>query len=168
MITLEKLLLLKSVTLFKQTPDDLLLQVVTSAVKEETVNTDELIIQKGDTDTSMYVVVHGRVKVHNGDLIIAEIGEREIFGELSAFTSEKRVASVSALTDCLLLKISSKGLYALMNFDNGLAKGIIQALCERTRLMSQQIQDLMKSMNKNDMQNHTQPEVSTTDPKNLS
>ncbi len=161
MITLEKLLLLKSVTLFKQTPDDLLLQVVTSAVKEVSVIADELIIQKGDTDTSMYVVVHGRVKVHNGDLTIAEIGEREIFGEWSALTSEKRVASVSALTDCLLLKISSNALYALMNFDNGLAKGIIQALCERTRLMSQQMQDLMQSMNKNDAANHTH-EASTT------
>jgi CRP-like cAMP-binding protein len=143
MITLEKLLLLKSLTLFKETPDDLLMQVVTSVVKEQRVDAGEQIIEKGDSGTSMYVLVSGRVKVHDQELVITELGEREIFGELSALSLQPRVASVSAITDCFLLKISSAGLYELMSFDIGLAKGIIQALCERARTMSIQMQALL-------------------------
>jgi CRP-like cAMP-binding protein len=67
-ITLEKLLLLKSVTFFKQTPDDLLLQIVESAIKEQSVAAGDLIVQKGDVGTTMYIIVNGLVKVHDGDI----------------------------------------------------------------------------------------------------
>ena len=143
MITLEKLLLLKSVTFFQQTPDELLMQIVTTAVKEQTVNAGELIIQKGDAGTDMFVIVSGQVKVHDEEKLITTLGEREIFGELSALSLEPRVSSISAITDCLLLKINGLALYEIMNFDVGLAKGIIHALCERARSMSTQLQILM-------------------------
>jgi CRP/FNR family cyclic AMP-dependent transcriptional regulator len=149
MIALEKLLLLKSVTLFKQTHDDLLLQIVESAVKEKTVIAGELLFQKGDAGLDMYVIVNGRVKIHNGDLFIKEIGDREIFGELAALSFGTRVASVSAITDCLLLKISSPDLYEVMNLDIGLAKGIIKALCERTQSISMQLEQSLRGSNSN-------------------
>ncbi len=144
MIALEKLLLLKTVTLFKQTPDDLLLHIVTSIVKEKRVNAGEHLIEKGGTNTTMYIVVSGRVSVHDGERFIKELGEREIFGELSALTGDAPVTSVSAITDCLLLTISSRALYELMNFDAGISKGIIQALCKRTQSMSMQVQELLR------------------------
>lgn len=143
MITLEKLLLLKSVTFFKQTPDDLLMQIAITATKELRVSTGELIIKKGDSSTDMYVVVSGQVRVHDEDTLITTLEAREIFGELSALSMEPRVSSVSAMTDCLLLKINGLALYEMMNFDIGLAKGIIRALCDRTRRMSMQLQVLM-------------------------
>lgn len=145
MIALEKLLLLKSVTLFRETPIDLLMQVVNSIVKEQMFSAGDQIVEKGDSGTNMFIIVKGRVKVHDEDTVIAELGEREIFGELSALSLQPRVASVSAVTDCLLLKIGSSGLYDLMNLDIGLTKGIIRALCDRARMMSIQIQELHKT-----------------------
>lgn len=144
MIALEKLLLLKTVTLFQQTPDDLLLHIVTSIVKEKRVHTGEILIEKGGANKIMYIVVSGRVKVHDGEQFIKELDEREIFGELSALTGDVPVTSVSAATDCLLLTISSEALYELMNYDAGIPKGIIQALCKRTRSMSMQVQELLR------------------------
>lgn len=144
MIALEKLLLLKTVTLFKQTPDDLLLHIVTSIVKEKRVSAGELLIEKGGTNKTMYIVVSGRVRVHDGERFIKELDEREIFGELSALTGDAPVTSVSSITDCLLLTISSTALYELMNFDTGIPKGIIQALCKRTQSMSMQVQELLR------------------------
>lgn len=143
MIALEKLLLLKSVTFFKQTHDDLLLQIVESALKEKTVNAGEVIVQKGEIGRDMYVIVSGRVKIYDDDIFIKEMGEREILGELAALSFGERVASVSAITDCLLLKINSSDLYEVMNLDIGLAKGIIKALCERTQAISQQLQEAL-------------------------
>lgn len=148
MIALEKLLLLKSITFFKQTPDDLLLQVVISASKEKNFNAGELIMEKGEIGTDMYVIITGRVKIHVGDTFVKELGEREIFGELAALSFGTRVSSVSAITDCHLLKINSDALYDAMNFDIGLAKGIIKALCERTQSMSAHLQASLNAKSK--------------------
>jgi CRP/FNR family cyclic AMP-dependent transcriptional regulator len=143
MISLEKLLILKSVTLFKQVPDDLLLSMVTSIVNEKLIPADELILKKNEVNSTMYIIVAGKVKVHNEIITITELGEREIFGELSALTHKPTVSSVSSLTECLLLTIHSNDLYELMNFEVGLAKGIVQALCQRTQSVTLQIQELL-------------------------
>lgn len=139
MIALEKLLLLKSVTFFSETPDDLLMQIVVSATKEKTVTAGEAILQKGETGTAMYIIVNGQVKIHDDDRVIKELGPREIFGELAALSFSTRVASVTAITEGLLLKIDSKSLYEVMNLDIGIARGIIKGLCERTQSISNQL-----------------------------
>jgi CRP-like cAMP-binding protein len=142
-ITLEKLLLLKSITLFKQMPEDLLLHLVTSLIKEKMVSAEELILDKSDVNSIIYIIVSGTVKVHDESRTIKELGAREIFGELSALTNQKPVCNVSALEDCLLLTIDGDSLYDLMSIEPGLSKGIIIALCERTQGMSKQIQELL-------------------------
>lgn len=139
MITLEKILLLKSITLFKQVPDDLL-KVVAESVKEKIVSMGEIVIQKGEIGRDMFIVVNGRFRVHDDNILIKELGEGDFFGELAALSYTRRVASVSAMTDGLLLKINSASLYEFMNLDVGLAKGIIKGLCERMESMAMQLQ----------------------------
>lgn len=147
MITLEKLLVLKSITLFQQTPDELLLQIVTAATKEQSVPAGELILQKNETATDMYVIVSGQVQIHDEDTLITQLGEREIFGELSVLSQQPTVSSVTAITDCLMLKINGLILYEIMEWNVGLAKGIIRALCDRARSMSNQLQIALNTKN---------------------
>lgn len=139
MIALEKLLLLKSVTFFKQTPDELLMKLILYASEEVFYNAGQLIFKQGEIGKAMYVIAKGKVSVHDEKLVITELGEREIFGELAALSFGKRTSSVSALSDVLLLKISSIPIYEAMALDIGLAKGIIKALCERAQSMSMQL-----------------------------
>ncbi len=143
MIALEKLLLLKTVILFKQMPEDLLLEIINTIVKEKLVPANLEILNKNSINSTMYIIVSGRVKVHDGDTLITELGEREIFGELSSLTHLPAVSSITTLTECLFLTISSSALYELMDIEPGMSKGIIQALCARTQSMSQQIRDLL-------------------------
>ncbi|MBA3537560.1 MAG: cyclic nucleotide-binding domain-containing protein [Tatlockia sp.] len=147
MIDLEKLLILKAVTLFKQMPDDLLLQLVMSVVKEERIQPGQPILEEGVKNTNIYIIVSGRVKIHNKEQFISELSEREIFGELSALSFDFPVSCVSAITECLVLKINSISLYEIMNYDIGLAKGIIFALCQRTKSISSQLQQLLTEKN---------------------
>lgn len=135
MITLEKVLVLKTVALFKYTPEEILL-IVAEAMKEELVEAGQLIIKKGDFGDVMYIIAEGSVKVHDGELVFATLGKREVFGELAALSPEKRIASITAQEDSLLLSIDSELLYDLMDMHSGLAKGIIQMLCHRARLIS--------------------------------
>lgn len=142
MITLEKLLLLKTVDLFKQTPEEILLYVANVA-KVQTAEANEIILKKGEPGVSMHIIVSGKVKVHDEGKILAELGERQVFGELSALLPETRTASVSAVTDAVFLKIDHENLYKIMSLHPGLARGIIQVLCGKMRELTFQVQQLM-------------------------
>jgi CRP-like cAMP-binding protein len=137
--TFEKMLFLKSMPLFKYVKDDVLLSVA-SVLEEQSVQAGELIIQKGEMGTIMYMVVEGKVKLHDGDRFIKEMGDHEVFGELAALYPERRIASVTALEETLLLKVSSTTLYDLMEIQAGLAKGIIQFLCQRVRSIAKDLE----------------------------
>ena len=138
MDTFEKMLFLKSMHLFKYVKDEVLIDVA-SAVEEQLAKPGELIIQKGDLGTTMYMVVTGKVKVHDGDSILKEMGDHEVFGELAALSPEKRIASVTAIEETFLLKIGSTVIYDLMEMQIDLAKGIIQVLCQRTRSIARDL-----------------------------
>jgi CRP-like cAMP-binding protein len=137
MITFEKFLVLKGVQMFKHTPDDILLKMA-SVVKEVRVSANQEIVRKNEFGNSSYIIVEGRVKIHDEDRLIIEMGEREIFAELAALAPEKHIASVTALEDSLLFKISGEVLYELMNLHVGLARGIIEFLCFRVRQIAKQ------------------------------
>ncbi len=135
MNTFEKMLFLKSMPLFKYVKDDVLLGVA-AVLEEQLVKPSEEIIRKDDLGTIMFMVVTGKVKVHDGAHVLKELGDHEVFGELAALSPEKRIASVTALEETLLLKISNSVIYDLMEMQADLAKGIIQVLCQRVRTIS--------------------------------
>lgn len=132
MNTFEKMLFLKSMPLFKYVKEEILVSIA-SILEEELVKPRDLIIQKGALGTIMFMIVEGKVKVHDEDRILKELGPHEVFGELAALSPEKRIASVTALEETFLLKIDSTSLYDLMEMNIELAKGIIHVLCQRTR-----------------------------------
>ena len=64
--TIEKMLLLKSVNLFRYVPDPILFEIA-SIVKDETVPEGQTIIHKDDLGDFMYIIAAGRVRIHDGD-----------------------------------------------------------------------------------------------------
>jgi CRP/FNR family cyclic AMP-dependent transcriptional regulator len=63
-----------------------------------------ILINEGDTTDSLYILLAGRVKVYASsedgrELVLAEYGPGEYFGELS-IDGEKRSASIKALEAC--------------------------------------------------------------------
>ncbi len=135
----EKMLFLKSMPLFKNVKDDVLLDVA-AVLEENIVKEGDLILKKGDLGTKLFMIVAGKVKVHDGERQIKIMGDHEVFGELASLCPEKRIASITALEETFLLKISSGTLYELMEMQPGLAKGIIQALCHRIRSISKDLE----------------------------
>lgn len=130
--------------LFKHVKDEVLLGVA-EVLEESTVKEGELIIKKGDLGTKMYMIVDGKVKVHDDDCVLKILESHDIFGELSCLSPDKRNASITATEDTFLLKISSAALYELMEIQPGLAKGIIQALCQRVRSVVSDLEKVMKN-----------------------
>lgn len=132
LITIERVLVLKSVTLFSHLPDDELARLA-AVVKEVEVRAGERILDKGDLGAFMYVVADGKVRVHHGDATLAELGARTVFGELAVLDPEVRSASVTAVDDTLLFRLDQDALYEVMSERPEVTRGIVRFLCGRVR-----------------------------------
>ena len=132
LLTIEKILILKSVKIFSSVPESQLTDLATIV---ETVEFDagETIIRRGELGTSMYIVANGKVRISDGTKELGILGERTVFGELAALDPEPRAASVEAVEDCTLLRLGGESLYDLMSGNKEVTRGIIQVLCEYTR-----------------------------------
>jgi serine/threonine-protein kinase len=67
----------------------------------------KIIMNEGEIDDSFYVILSGQVIVKKNDIDIAAISRGECFGEMAYLSGDSRVASVTADTDSILLRISS-------------------------------------------------------------
>jgi len=131
-LTVERVLLLKSADVFSEVPEEDLLELA-AGVEEIEARLGERIIEKGELGSSLYIVVDGSVRVHDGDRELRVLGCREIFGELSVLDPQPRSASVTAVEDTLLFRLDERVLYEMMTENQALTRGIIQMLCRRLR-----------------------------------
>jgi len=132
LLTIEKIIILKSIKLFSEINEEDLLNLATS-LKEIEYESEIEVITQGDLGTSMYIVISGEVEVLVDGKKIVTLGEKEVFGELSALDPEPRAASVVTTETTLLFKIDNTILYYLIAEYPAVAKGIIRILCERIR-----------------------------------
>jgi hypothetical protein len=132
LLTIEKVLILKTVSIFAETPEEILTEVA-AILEEVNVKAGAMILQKDDVGRCMYIIVDGRVRVHHGDQTIAYLGARDIFGELAVLDAEPRSASVTAEIDTHLFRLDQDAFYELMADRFEVARGIIRMLCRRVR-----------------------------------
>jgi CRP/FNR family cyclic AMP-dependent transcriptional regulator len=71
----------------------------------------DVVVSQGDHDSSVYLLLAGRVKVLQGqeghpDETIAELGPGEIFGELASLETQPRSATVITLEPTSCMKVS--------------------------------------------------------------
>ncbi len=129
---IEKVLSLKSIDLFAQISTEELSPI--AAIAEEcSKNTGDEIIHEGDQGDCMYLLIEGRVKVHSGERVFVELGEGSCFGEMAILDTEPRSASITALTDCLLLRISREDFNELLLEKPEISRAILTVLTHRLR-----------------------------------
>jgi CRP-like cAMP-binding protein len=132
MLTVEKVLILRSVPIFERTPDHILSELAT-ILKEVDLDQDVQFISEGDVGDCMFVIVDGAVKVHRGDELLAELGSRDIVGEMSVLDPEPRSASVTTTRPTRVLRIDRDDFFELMADRIEIAQGILGVLCQRLR-----------------------------------
>jgi CRP-like cAMP-binding protein len=125
--TLEKVLILKGVHIFAETPAEVVADVAT-IVTEVEIAAGETLFEKGERGDSMYVIVSGKVRVHDGSRTVAELGERQVFGEMALLDPEPRSASVTALEDTQLFRVEAEPFFELIDDRPEVARGIIRVL----------------------------------------
>ncbi len=136
LLLIEKVLVLKSLNLFKDTPENVLADLA-PLMKEMQYELGTEIFKEGETGDCMYIIQQGNIKIHKGNTTLAILKEKEVFGELSLLDADTRSASATADTDCILYKIDQEPFYELMDERPEVAKGFIKILCQRLRTMNE-------------------------------
>jgi CRP-like cAMP-binding protein len=127
---IERVFLLKQTDAFREVPTSIL-QSLAPHLEEVGLDAGEALFRKGDLGHSMYVVVVGRIRVHDGDRTLATLERGAVLGEVSVLASEERMASVTAETEAQLLRLDQEVLYELMGLSPEVSRGLIRVLLER-------------------------------------
>jgi len=91
----------------------------------------DVLFEKGELGSSMYIVVDGRIRVHDESRTLAVLEEGAVLGEISVLSAEERSASVTAETEARLLRLDQEVLYEVMALSPEVSKGFIQVLLDR-------------------------------------
>ena len=143
---LEKRLLLQNVPLFKMLNQEALSELA-SKVSEVRAAAEEIVIEKGSVGRSLYLVAEGSLQAHDGSLLLTEFRSGDYFGEMAALTPEPRMADISAVEDCTLLRVDQEVMDELIEHDSEVARAIIEGLAGFVR---DRTADLIRFKNQSD------------------
>ncbi len=129
---LDKVLLLREVPLFRGLSGEELYPVAEIATIEG-IAEGTAIVREGDPSDDLYVVVEGTLGVLKGGTRVAAIEAGKAFGELGVLDGEPRTATVTAESECRLLRIPRSELEALLDESPEVARGIIRTLLSYVR-----------------------------------
>ncbi len=98
----------------------------------------EQLIRQGDPGDALYVILNGRLRVvveqENGDEVtVGEVGQGECVGEMAVLTQETRSASLYAIRDSSLVKLSKEGFNQFRKQNPHVMDMIIELLVRRIR-----------------------------------
>ena len=132
MLLIEKVIILKSSSIFQDTSEKELLELA-DRLEEEFFEENVTLFSKGDVGDCMYFIYKGSIRIHDGDHTLAELDDNEIVGELSVLDAETRSASATTMEDCILLKLEQEPFYEIIMSNATVLKGILKTLCKRLR-----------------------------------
>lgn len=132
LLLIEKVLLLKALDIFANTPETVLTEVA-GIMQETDVEQGTVIFRTGDIGNCMYVIHKGEIRIEKDAHQLAILKENEIFGELSLLDTDSRSADAIAHTDTMLLRMDQEPFYELMENRIEVARGVIKTLCRRLR-----------------------------------
>lgn len=130
--TVEKVLHLKAIDLFGRIPGELLARVA-GVCTEENRDAGETLATEGEAADALYALLEGKVRIYKAERLIAELGVRESFGEVSVLDAAPSPVTVTAATSCRLLRLGREDFHEVLLENPELAVGIIQVLSRRLR-----------------------------------
>lgn len=95
------------------------------------------IVKEGTRGTHMYIIIDGEAAVHKrgrqGPVELARLGAADSFGEMALADNEMRSASVTAMTDCVLVRLNDQIVNARPEVGAKIYRNISRVLSARLR-----------------------------------
>lgn len=141
--TVERVIILKSLRMFADTPDEALAELA-DLLQEMSVMPGETVIKEGETGESLYIIVDGKMEVVDDNRVLNQLGARAVFGELSLLDSSPRSATVRALEETSLLRLDQTPFYEIMSDYVEVAMGTIHMLTRNLRARTGDVLELSR------------------------
>jgi CRP/FNR family cyclic AMP-dependent transcriptional regulator len=138
LLLIEKVLMLKSISIFSETPENVLAQVA-HLLHEIEIETETVIFNEGDIGNCMYIIFNGEVRIHKNNQSLAILKDKDFFGELSLLDTETRSATATADKASLLLRIDQDPFFELLDTQPEIARGVIRILSKRLRNLNEKL-----------------------------
>jgi len=102
---------------------------------------DQKIFTEGEEGDAAYLIRSGRVQIRKGidgrtPIVLAELGEGELLGEMALFDNRPRMASAIALQDVELIKMTRKDFLSRLSALDPVLKSMVITMIARTRQMT--------------------------------
>jgi CRP-like cAMP-binding protein len=136
--SVDRLLFVRRVPIFKELRDDFIVRL-TSVMHELSFPANYTIFRQGEEGRSLYIVVSGRVKVHLGNKLLAEVEQGKYFGEMAVFDTQTRSASATTIEPCECLELTQEQLYEAIEETPEIAVNIIRELSRLIRKLNDSI-----------------------------
>jgi lysophospholipid hydrolase len=95
----------------------------------------QVLLRKGDVGDSLYVVVTGRVRMlasgPEADRAVRDLGPGELLGEMALLTGEPRAATIVAVRDTELYRLSARSVELYLFSDASIMRRITTTLARR-------------------------------------
>jgi len=130
--TIEKVIFLKSVDIFKHATTEEL-GGVAALTEEVHFAPGETIYREGEPVDAIYLVLKGRVAVEGNGKLVREVGERQAFGTVAALDLKPALHTVKAIDPVHALKLNAQDLQDVLSLDFELVQAVIRALCQLVR-----------------------------------
>lgn len=121
---------LRAVPVFSELEPQVLAQILDVAERRQ-IGSGDLLIQRGDPASDLFIVLRGRFAVLGPSGPIAEISVGEPIGELAFFAGGVRSADVIASRDSEVLVISQEGYREVVQQVVGLERSILSSVARR-------------------------------------
>lgn len=153
---------LRKVFLFQNLPDHLVKQL-SESIKTREFASNQVIIEKGDEGNTMFVIISGKVKIHDGKEQVAEIIEGNFFGEMALLDGEPRSMSVTAIEPTIVAIIHRNDFFNVLNDFPAISKNIITQLTRQLRTQNDVLITQLRSREKelNDLVDKRTEELAT-------
>ena len=139
-----KIQFLKEVSIFADTSEDVI-QKIARRLEETFAMKEETIFNKGDNGQALFIIVEGKVRIHDNGHVLGRLEKGEVFGEYSLFDQETRSASVTAEQETTLYKLEQEAFYEVMAENPEVMQGVLRVVIGRMRYMNELENKLSKS-----------------------
>jgi serine phosphatase RsbU (regulator of sigma subunit) len=99
------------------------------------------VVSKGEQGSTMFFIIEGRVRVHDGDVELARLGPGDVFGEMAVLDSDVRSASVTTDLATRLLCLERDQLWQVIAQDSEALKAIIASVLQRERAIVEDVSE---------------------------
>ncbi len=136
---IEKVIFLQNVDVFSEVPTEHLAHM--AAVAEEvSYEAGEILYRQDDSSDALFLVLEGKVRMHQEDREITVEEPKDAFGTWALFDETPRVVTATALEDTRLLRIDRDDFIDLLADHIQITQGVLKAMANRLRGLMRKVQ----------------------------